>query len=74
MGLLACICKLLKGKAEYKTGYQSELDRFYHNYNKERKDWLANPLRVKELKKHQAIFNKRDNPTPAQPEKLWKNF
>jgi hypothetical protein len=74
MSFLACICKFLKGKAEFKTGYKSELDSFYHKYNEERKDWLANPLRVKELNKHQAIFNKRDYLVDKKSETLWKDF
>lgn len=74
MGLLSGLCRLFKGKAEFKTGYQSELDKFYHGYNEQRKDWLANPLRVKELKKHQEIFDKRDYVVDKKSEKVWKDF
>ncbi len=74
MGLLSSLCRLFKGKAEFKTGYQSELDKFYHSYNEQRKDWLANPLRVKELKKHQAIFDKRDYVVDKKSENMWKDF
>ncbi len=74
MGLFASIRKLFKPKAEFKTGYQSEIDNFYHGFNERRKDWLANPLRVKELNKHRAIFNKRDYSVDKQSENLWKDF
>lgn len=68
---------LFKGKAEFKTGYKSELDSFYHEFNdqrKNKKDWLENPLRVKELKKHQAIFNKRDYAVEETSNLPWENF
>jgi hypothetical protein len=74
MSFLTSICKLFKGKAEFKSGYTSELDKFYHAYNEQRKDWLANPLRVKELDKHRAIFNKRDHAVEKNSENLWKDF
>ncbi len=66
--------RLFKGKAEFKTGYQSDLDKFYHDYNQNRKDWLDNPLRVKELNKHQPIFNKRDYVVEKSSDNLWPNF
>lgn len=74
MGLFANIRQFFKPKAEFKTGYQSELDSFFHRYNTQRKDWLDNPLRVKELNKHQAIFDKRDYSVDKPSEKLWKDF
>ena len=74
MSFLTKLCKLFKPKAEFKTGYISELDKFYHGYNKQRKDWLSNPLRVQEMNKHEAIFDKRDNPVEKKAENLWKDF
>lgn len=74
MSLITKIRQLFKAKAEFKSGYRSELDAFYHEYNEKRKDWLENPRRVKEITRHQEIFEKRDYSVEKKTEILWKNF
>jgi hypothetical protein len=71
MGLL----DIFKGKATLKTGYQSELDLFFHGFNQDRQSrWLENPLRKKEIIKHEALFKKRDMSVDLPESKVWQDF
>lgn len=56
----------------YKTGFQSEIDAFFHDFDKKRKGFP--PARLEEIKKHQAIALKRDHAIEDQPSKLWEGF
>lgn len=49
-----------KENAIYRKGYMSELDRFFHDFDKNRTDFP--PSRLKEVAKHQRIFEMRDLP------------
>ena len=59
-------------KKIYKTGYRSEIDKFFHEFDEKRT--TLPPSRIQEVKKHQAIFHKRD--CPVEPEKPmdWAEF
>lgn len=68
------IFDFFKPKATLKKGFRSEFDKFYHGFNQKRSDYLENPLRDKEINKHDAIFSKRDKAIEDPESKIWKDF
>ena len=60
------------GRKMIKTGFQSEIDQFFHNFDKNRQTFP--PARIKEVEKHKIIFDKRDNPKQEDKQELWKGF
>lgn len=55
-----------------KTGYQSEIDQFIREFNQKRTK--IPPSVEKEIKKHQAIFAKRDIVATESESLIWKDF
>lgn len=60
------------GGKTYKSGYQSEIDKFFHEFDEKRKqDPIA---RVQEINKFKPIFEKRDFPIEEEKPQIWKDF
>ena len=59
-------------KKVYKTGYVSELDKFFHEFDEKRTQYSES--RMEEVRKHQAIFHKRDNPVDPENSDIWESF
>lgn len=52
--------------------YRSEFDIFFHEFDSKRKKLPES--RIKEIKKHEAIFKKRDNAIEEEDNTIWKDF
>ena len=52
--------------------YQSEIDKFFHEFDEKRTNFPE--ARLLELKKHKAIFKKRDEPTESDKSPVWQDF
>ncbi len=57
---------------QIKTGYQSEIDEFFHDFDKNRTQFPKS--RHDEIKKHDAIFKKRDHAVEEENSNLWEGF
>jgi hypothetical protein len=55
-----------------RTGFQSDIDLFLQDFNKNRTKIPASVQ--KEVKKHQAIFAKRDGVVDEKESAIWKDF
>lgn len=55
-----------------KTGFRSEIDIFFHEFDKNRTQLPAS--RKAEIAKHQKIFYKRDKPVEEKKDPVWQEF
>lgn len=55
-----------------RTGFMTEIDQFLREFDKKRTTLPA--ARVKEVKKHEKIFAKRDGVVEEEAPIIWKNF
>ena len=63
---------MIKSKKLLKNNFQSEIDQFFHQFDKNRSEMPFS--RLQEVRKHLAIFNKRDNKVEPKPCVEWKDF
>ena len=73
LSFLQSFLNFFKPRATLKYGHQSELDLFFHDYQVKQHP-SSNPLREQEIRKHQALFHKRDNPVEVPISKIWQDF
>lgn len=59
-------------KKIYRNGYQSEIDRFFHEFDEKRTEMPIS--RINEVRKHAAIFKKRDNKVEPEQPIGWDKF
>lgn len=59
-------------KKVYKSGYISEIDKFFHEFDRNRIEFPES--RKQEVKKYQAIFNRRDHAIEDEPAQGWEKF
>ncbi|MFO1257413.1 MAG: CBU_0585 family protein [Gammaproteobacteria bacterium] len=62
----------LKDKKVYKSGYISEIDKFFHEFDRNRIEFPES--RKQEVRKYQAIFNRRDYAIEVEPVQGWEKF
>jgi hypothetical protein len=60
------------GGKTIKTGYQSDIDAFFHEFDEKRKEQSI--ARVAEINKFAPIFAKRDHPSEEEESKIWEGF
>lgn len=58
-------------KKKKPEGYRSELDIFFHHFDEHRQ---LPQSRLDEIKKHESIAFKRDNPVEQSTSSLWERF
>jgi hypothetical protein len=59
-------------KKIHKSGFVSEIDKFFHDFDLNRTDFPES--RKNEVKKYQSIFNRRDHAIEEAPSKGWQDF
>lgn len=55
-----------------KKGYKSEIDSFFHDFDKKRPQ---TPIaKQAEIDKHKPLFDKRDKPIEEEKSEIWEGF